>query len=71
MSLWLVRNSDDSLSLFDTPNLVKSEFGGFWFADHTDDYVECYGLSMKYSSMFPEVKWEDKEPTEVELIIKK
>lgn len=36
----------------------------------TDIHEKMFIITWLPSSMFPEVKWEDEEPTEVELIIK-
>lgn len=42
------------------------------YKDVDDVWVNCRGKYHQLdSSLFPEVKWEDEEPTEVELVIKK
>lgn len=75
--MWLVRDMDNALVLHNTPHLVKTIEGGFWYADpdaFDDDHIDPEEIDCVYISssldVFPEVKWEDKEPTEVELIIK-
>lgn len=63
---WAARNKDYGLSLYNSFP-VKSIENGFWYADNDNDCNELYLLE----SMFPDVKWEDDNPTEVELVIKK
>ena len=61
--LWIARDKDETLSLYATKP-YKAPGCPFWTA-HGYMYFSIG------STRFPEVKWEDKEPTEVELVIKK
>lgn len=60
MLCWLGRDEDGSLFLYfrDCPN--KQEIAGIWH----NISGECILL---VSELFPEVKWEDEQPTEVEM----
>ena len=61
--MWLARDEDETLCLYigkEQPTKQKS----VWNADY-DDFIELD------SSLFPEVKWSDKEPTKVKLVIEK
>lgn len=55
---WLVRDYNRSLWVFKTKPQKRSQF---WSGD---------GLGKLGRNLFPQVKWEDPEPTEVELTIK-
>lgn len=60
--MWVARNQDNSLFLFNkkpSKNLRRKR----WLPLNIN-FTEID------SSLFPEVKWQDKEPTEVELVIK-
>jgi hypothetical protein len=60
--MWVARDISGSLYLFENKPHKNT------------DYAEWLSSSESYfldSSLFPEVKWEDDEPTEVELVIKK
>lgn len=57
--MWIARNSDNSLCLFYGSKPQKSIYS--W-----NGVIEFIELD---SSLFPEVKWEDKEPTEVDVEI--
>lgn len=59
---WIARDKDGTLCLYWGENPpTKNDI--LW--DYGKDYVEIDG------SLFPEVKWSDKEPTKVKLIIDK
>lgn len=61
MKMWIARDSDGMLCLF---YYFKPQKGkNVWIGD-----VQPIIL---HQSMFPEIKWSDSEPTEVEIIIKK
>lgn len=62
--MWIARDEDGGLYLFtvkpgkDFACWYNSKFDGIAHVE-----IDC--------TLFPEVKWEDEEPTEVELVIKK
>lgn len=60
ITAWVARD-ESGLLVIGTQKPIKDKFG-VWlgFAEHME-------ISQQ---MFPQVKWEDKEPTEVELTIK-
>lgn len=63
---WVARDEDNTLTLFygsDKP----------YKADGDDYWSVTFGNTLDYlnQNMFPDVKWEDPEPTRVELIIKR
>lgn len=59
--MWIARNSDNNLWLY-ANKPVKNARNGYWTAD---------GHVMRlYTQDFPKVRWEDDEPTEVEITIK-
>lgn len=59
--MWVARDSDGIICLFDwKPKKCKKA----WYSDKGQ-------ITILEDKMFPEVKWEDEEPTEVEPIIKK
>lgn len=66
---FVARNEDGTLNLFmggATP--YKCNIGGYWAIPYNkfeDGYIEEI-----QNDKFPQVKWEDKEPTKVELTIK-
>lgn len=60
--MWIARDKDGILNLFkEKPNKERYR----WYSDRIQPDMYLNRL------LFPEVKWEDEEPTEVELIIKK
>lgn len=63
---WVCRDEDNTLTLFYGSNKPSKEDG--------DDYWSAvYGNALEYlnQNLFPDVKWEDAEPTKVEIIIKR
>ncbi len=67
---WIARNEDGTLNLFMgvTPYKRNIYGGGYWTIP--DNQIEdCY-IEELQNDEFPQVKWEDKEPTKVELTIK-
>lgn len=63
---WVARDEDGSMTLFygsDKPS--KKDNDDYWSA--------VFGNTLEYlpQEMFPDVKWEDVEPTKIELIIKR
>lgn len=63
---WVARDEDGSLTLFygsDKPS--KKDNDDYWSA--------VFGNTLEYlpQEMFPDIKWEDAEPTKVEIIIKR
>lgn len=66
ISGWAARDEDGSLTLFygsDKPS--KKDNDDYWSA--------VFGNTLEYlpQEMFPDIKWEDAEPTKVEIIIKR
>lgn len=59
--MWLARDKDGELFLFTSKPEKRSIL---W------DSISARKNFMFIEDLFPEVKWEDEEPTEVELIIK-
>lgn len=74
MKLYLAREESGTLQLFRNKP-TKFIFSYPWNRKHgwfPNNNGDDEGISMKIdSNLFPEVKWEDKEPTEVELVIKR
>lgn len=60
---WVARDKDGTLCLYIGEEPPKKE-KLVWDAEY-DDFIELGG------SLFPEVKWSDKEPTKVKLVIDK
>lgn len=60
---WLARDADDRLFLYET-DPYKSSRREKWYED-----TEYKAPRLLDSNLFPEVKWEDKKPTKVELTI--
>lgn len=60
MKLYIARDKDESLYLYECkPEKHSTIWHSSGFVEQLDTY------------WFPEVKWKDEEPTEVELVIKK
>lgn len=62
ISLWVARDKNGLLYLYENKPMKFSTT----FDEHNGFCVELLN-----SDLFPEVKWEDEEPTEIELVIKK
>lgn len=63
--MWVARDKDGALFLF-TIRPYKVEYKGIWSCvDESDHYVEIP------SGLFPETRWEDEEPKEVIIKLKK
>lgn len=62
--MYIARDKDGDLLLF-TERPVKADDGEFW-----QPTKHCFDWIRLDPSLFPEVKWEDEEPTEVELVKK-
>lgn len=62
--MYVARDRCGDLFLF-TGRPVKIDEHGYWQPKHSFDWISLD------PSLFPEVKWEDEEPTEVELVNKK
>lgn len=60
MLCWLARDDDSSLYLYFRDCPIKKENIGIWY----NQSGECINLDV---DSFPEVKWEDNDPTEVEM----
>ena len=62
ITAWIARDEDNYLGLY-TSKPIKNEYG--WQIDSQNaDFM------ILKNTLFPQVKWEDDEPTEVELTIK-
>jgi len=63
--MWIARDKNGRLHLYQSKPVKYIEYN---FFGAPADYWQHTELP---SEMFPEVRWEDAEPTEVELVIKK
>lgn len=62
--MWVARDKDNSLYLY---NVKPAKSGGIWRIIG----LSTYGQAMEIDyNLFPNVKWEDEEPTEVEIVPK-
>lgn len=61
LKAWVARDYDGSLYMYSDKPKKKSYF---WHAPKV-------GYMLLDDSLFPEVKWEDEEPTEITLTVKK
>lgn len=64
INMYIARDKDGTLCVFFNKP-VKIDDRGYW--QPTKVSLDCIKID---SSLFPEVKWEDEEPTEVELVKK-
>ena len=65
LEAWVARDEDGSLFLYIVkPRKSQSK----WMPDGSSGLIELIELSRE---SFPEVKWEDEEPTKVKIIIDK
>lgn len=70
MKYYVAREESGTLQLFRNKP-TKFVFSYPWNKKH-GWFVNDEDISMEIdANLFPEVKWEDEEPTEVELVIKK
>ena len=60
--MWIARDKSISLYLFEDKPYKNTDYNE-WLSNG-----ESYSLD---SSLFPEVQWDDEEPTEIEITIKK
>lgn len=60
--MWIARDKDDSLWLYNEKPVRNEEENDWTISSPTDNAV-----GKLYSTMFPELKWED-EPVEVDLV---
>lgn len=70
ITAFVARDEDGTLNLFMgvTPYKRNIYGNGYW-GFHDDEIEDCY-IEEIQNDKFPQIKWEDKEPTEVELTIK-
>lgn len=61
--MWLARDEDMTLGLAIGEKPIKQKI--MWTVSRHIDFIELD------SSLFPEVKWSDEEPTKVKLVIDK
>lgn len=67
--MWIVRDEDNTLWLF---TLEKPYKKYLYDENYWDTNTGCGGgVVVLDSNLFPEITWNDKEPAEVELILKK
>lgn len=68
MKAWIARDKDGGLYLYRRKPRKHAEYER-WFSKYSIwlDWSERLFLARNF---FPQVKWEDKEPTEVKIIIK-
>ena len=66
MKLWIARDIDGNLYLYDKKPKLSEEIGGIWVCSQYDELVKVTVLPSEY---FPEVTFEN-SPQMVELIIK-
>lgn len=64
---WVARDEDGSLFLY-IVDVKPRKSQSKWMPDGCSDLIELIELSRE---LFPEVKWEDEEPTEVSITIKR
>lgn len=70
ITAWIARDKDGTLNLFMGVTPYKRNIYGNGYLTIPDDQIEdCY-IEEIQNDKFPQIKWEDKEPTEVELTIK-
>lgn len=62
--MYIARDKDGDLYLFDARPIKINEYGHWQPTKTRLDWLKLD------SSQFPELKWEDEEPTEVELVKK-
>ena len=67
ITAWVARDECGDLFLYIGCVPRKSELYKVWMID--DDSQNAYGTQLE-SESYPQIKWEDEEPTEVELTIK-
>lgn len=63
MRLYVARDEDDALFLYQAADLYKTST--YWRP------ISCCFAARLDDNLFPEIRWKDSEPTEVELVIKK
>lgn len=64
-STWVARDLDGTLAFFETKP-IKSD--SIWVCSDSTNVTSLLGEEFLFK--FPNIKWEDKEPTKVELTIK-
>lgn len=63
---WVARDDDDSLFLYySKPSRLFND--GTWYLEN---FLTSFATSRLPNNLFPQVKWTDPEPTEVQLTIK-
>ena len=67
LEAWVARDYDGSLFLY-IVDVKPRKSQSKWMPDGSSDLIELIELSRE---LFPEVKWEDEEPTKVKIIIDK
>ena len=70
ITAFAARNEDGTLILFmGTTPYKRNIYGNGYWTVPDDEIEDCYIEELQNDS-FPQIKWEDEEPTKVELIIK-
>lgn len=67
--MWIARDKDGTLILFNNKP-IKDEESGIWITINEDQSLIDQQWHIIKKEWFPEVKWEDNMPIEVELVIK-
>ena len=67
ITAWIARDKNGELTFYETKPIKVIE-SGIWTCSESDNITTLFGDEFLFK--FPEVKWEDEEPTEVELTIK-
>lgn len=65
--MWLARDKDGNLFLYIGGIPIKNSFDKGWIAQE----LLITNIVQLDKDLFPEVKWSDKEPTKVKLVIDK
>lgn len=67
ITAWVARDSCGGLTFYETKPIKSSNYG-WWTCSDSDNMTTLLGDEFLFK--FPNVKWEDEEPTKVELTIK-
>lgn len=67
ITAWVARDTSETLTFYQTKP-IKSIDDGLWICSDSDKITTLFGDEFLFE--FPQVKWEDDEPTKVELTIK-
>lgn len=69
ITAWIARDKDGKLLILDHPTLLgKGKYS--WFTADDALFDKDNVRAILHHTFFPQIKWEDEEPTKVELTIK-